>query len=67
LERRTREAGHALRARLPIYPEFIADEFLPAALRPHIEELAGPDGLVNETIARRMLPRAGGAESAVHP
>ncbi len=57
LERRTREAGFALRARLPIYPEFVADEFVPAALRPHIEELAGADGLVREAIERKMLPR----------
>ena len=58
LERRTRDAGYILRARLPIYPEFITDEFVPAALRPHIEELAGTDGLVNEAIERKMLPRA---------
>jgi FO synthase len=57
LERRTRDAGYVLRARLPIYPEFITDEFVAAALRPHIEDLAGADGLVNETIERRMLPR----------
>jgi len=57
LERRTRDAGYVLRARLPIYPEFLTDEFVPAALRPHIEDLAGADGLVNETIERRMLPR----------
>ncbi|HEY1266453.1 MAG TPA: 7,8-didemethyl-8-hydroxy-5-deazariboflavin synthase CofG [Candidatus Binatia bacterium] len=68
LERRTREAGHILRARLPIYPEFIADEFVPAAFRPHVEELAGPDGLVQEAIACRiLLPRGGGAETAVCP
>ena len=58
LEKRTREAGHVLRARLPIYPEFITDEFVPAALRPHIEELAGADGLVDAAIERRMLPRS---------
>jgi FO synthase len=57
LERRTRDAGYVLRARLPIYPEFITDEFVAAALRLHIEDLAGADGLVNETIERRMLPR----------
>ncbi|HEY1372169.1 MAG TPA: 7,8-didemethyl-8-hydroxy-5-deazariboflavin synthase CofG [Candidatus Binatia bacterium] len=66
LERRTREAGYALRARLPIYPEFITDEFVPAAMRPHIEELAGADGLVQEAIERKMLPR-GGAEGAARP
>jgi len=58
LEKRTRDAGYGLRARLPIYPEFITEEFVPAALRPHIEELAGTDGLVNEAIERKMLPRA---------
>jgi FO synthase len=57
LQRRTRDAGYVLRARLPIYPEFITDEFVAAALRLHIEDLAGADGLVNETIERRMLPR----------
>ncbi|HKA33741.1 MAG TPA: 7,8-didemethyl-8-hydroxy-5-deazariboflavin synthase CofG [Candidatus Binatia bacterium] len=58
LEKRTREAGYALRARLPIYPEFITDEFLPAALRPHVGDLAGADGFVDAAIERRMLPRA---------
>jgi FO synthase len=57
LERRTREAGYVLRARLPIYPEYITDEFVPASLRPHIEDVAGADGLVNEAIELRMLPR----------
>ena len=40
-------AGFELKARLPIYPEFIfqGDKFIPRTLVPHVERLAGADGL----------------------
>lgn len=46
LDRRTAAAGFALRPRLPIYPEFITERFVPAHLMPFIEGLSGTDGLV---------------------
>jgi FO synthase len=57
LERRTRAAGFTLRARLPLYPEYISDSFVPPALRPCVDNLAGSDGLVKSEIERRMLAR----------
>jgi len=41
-------AGFELKARLPIYPEFIAqrEKFFPAVLLPYVERLCGSDGLV---------------------
>lgn len=57
LERRTREAGFTLRARLPLYPEYIRDGFVPSALTPYVENLSGSDGLVKSDIERKMLPR----------
>jgi 7,8-didemethyl-8-hydroxy-5-deazariboflavin synthase CofG subunit len=57
LERRTRAAGFHLRPRLPLYPEYINDRFVPPALIPYVENLAGSDGLVKPDIERRMLSR----------
>jgi FO synthase len=55
LERKTREAGFALRPRLPVYPEFIAEKFIPAALLDYVENLSGADGLANDEITRRIF------------
>jgi 7,8-didemethyl-8-hydroxy-5-deazariboflavin synthase CofG subunit len=46
LRQRTEEAGFSLRARLPVYPEWI-DRVWPPLL-PHVSRLAGADGLVAE-------------------
>jgi len=46
LGRRTTAAGFELRPRLPIYPEFITERFVPAELASYIETLCGGDGLV---------------------
>jgi len=48
LREKSAEAGFELKARLPVYPEFIAqgDRFLPAALLPYVEKWCGTDGLV---------------------
>lgn len=45
LSARTARAGFELRPRLPIYPEFITEEFVPSHLLPYIEKLCGEDGL----------------------
>jgi 7,8-didemethyl-8-hydroxy-5-deazariboflavin synthase CofG subunit len=55
LERKTREAGFALRPRLPVYPEFIDEKFIPAALLDYVENLSGADGLVNDEITSRIF------------
>jgi 7,8-didemethyl-8-hydroxy-5-deazariboflavin synthase CofG subunit len=48
LKQKSAEAGFTLKARLPIYPEFIAqdEKFLPASLRGYVERLADAAGLV---------------------
>jgi 7,8-didemethyl-8-hydroxy-5-deazariboflavin synthase CofG subunit len=48
LKQKSAEAGFALKARLPIYPEFIAQDerFLPASLCPYVGRLADAAGLV---------------------
>ncbi|HEY3303829.1 MAG TPA: 7,8-didemethyl-8-hydroxy-5-deazariboflavin synthase CofG [Candidatus Binatia bacterium] len=59
LERKTREAGFTLRPRLPIYPEFITEKFVPPPLLDYVENLCGRDGLVNDELSRRILqPRS---------
>ncbi|HSF59571.1 MAG TPA: 7,8-didemethyl-8-hydroxy-5-deazariboflavin synthase CofG [Candidatus Binatia bacterium] len=47
LKQKSAEAGFTLKARLPIYPEFIAQDkkFLPASLLSHVERLVDPSGL----------------------
>jgi FO synthase len=57
LERRTRRAGFVLRPRLPVYPEYLNDTFVPPHLVPYFDNLAGGDGLVKPEIERMMLPR----------
>jgi 7,8-didemethyl-8-hydroxy-5-deazariboflavin synthase CofG subunit len=49
LKQKSAEAGFELKARLPIYPEFIAqaEKFLPASLVSYVERLADIDGLVS--------------------
>lgn len=48
LQQKSAEAGFELRARLPIYPEYIrqGDSFLRPTVLPLVEKLSGPDGLV---------------------
>ena len=48
LQQKSAQAGFELRARLPIYPEFIhqGDKFLPPALMSYVERLCGADGLI---------------------
>lgn len=60
LNKTTTEAGFTLKARLPIYPEFISqgDKFIPSSLLPHVEKLCDKDNF-----ARNELPQ--GAEASV--
>jgi FO synthase len=48
LQEKSAQAGFELRARLPIYPEYIrqGDRFLPPSLISHVERLCGADRLV---------------------
>ncbi len=48
LYRKSSQAGFVLRARLPVYPEFIRarQEFIAPGLWPYVERLCGADGLV---------------------
>jgi 7,8-didemethyl-8-hydroxy-5-deazariboflavin synthase CofG subunit len=58
LQEKSARAGFELRARLPIYPEFIrrAEKYLPDRLISHVEQLCGPDGLVKNNGPLRLLP-----------
>ena len=48
LAEKTVLAGFELRARLPLYPEFVAkgDGFIAPSLKPHVRRFCGADGLV---------------------
>ncbi|HEV8343902.1 MAG TPA: 7,8-didemethyl-8-hydroxy-5-deazariboflavin synthase CofG [Candidatus Binatia bacterium] len=53
LNEKTAGAGYELKARLPIYPEFIlqAEKFVPSSLAPYVERLCGKDGLVRRELS----------------
>jgi FO synthase len=48
LRQKSAEAGFELKARLPIYPEFIrqGERYLPASILPYVERLSDAHGLV---------------------
>ncbi len=48
IENITNKKGFALRARLPIYPEFISNDFLQKEIEPHVLDLIDNDGLVKQ-------------------
>ena len=53
LRRATEAAGHELRERLAIYPEYTTrPEFLDGALRSRVAHYVGPDGLVRRDLER---------------
>jgi len=58
LEEISAEAGFQLKARLPVYPEFIvqADKFLSLSMRSHVERLCDADGYVKHGGPLRFLP-----------
>ena len=57
LQDKSAQAGFELRARLPIYPEYIrqGDKYLPPSLMPHVERLCGADGLMKDNGPLRNL------------
>ena len=58
LQEKSAQAGFELKARLPIYPEFIrrAEKFLVPSLIPYVEQLCGTDGLVRNNGPLANLP-----------
>ena len=58
LREKSAQAGFELKARLPIYPEFIKqrESFLATPLWSFVERLAGPDGLVRDSAPLENLP-----------
>jgi len=58
LQEKSAQAGFELRARLPIYPEYIrqGDKYLPPSLLAHVERLCGADGLVKGDGPLQHLP-----------
>jgi FO synthase len=58
LEKKSAEAGFELKARLPVYPEFIAqgDKFLSASMLSHVERLCDSSGLAKDGGPLRSLP-----------
>ena len=56
LHEKTAAAGFTLRARLPIYPEFIAqgEKFIPPSLLPYVERLCDADRLVKRELSPEM-------------
>ncbi len=58
LREKSADAGFELKARLPLYPEYIArsDEFLASPMLSHVERLCGSDGFVKQGGPLRFLP-----------
>jgi FO synthase len=58
LQEKSAQAGFELKARLPIYPEFIdqGEKYLPRSLISHIERLCGADGLVKDNGPLQLFP-----------
>jgi len=58
LQEKSAQAGFELRARLPIYPEYIhqGDKYIARLLIPYVEQLCGADGLVKDNGPLRHLP-----------
>jgi 7,8-didemethyl-8-hydroxy-5-deazariboflavin synthase CofG subunit len=53
LREKTAQEGFELKARLPIYPEFIfrGEKFIPASLMPYVERLCGEHGFVRRELS----------------
>jgi FO synthase len=68
LEEKSAEAGFQLKARLPVYPEFIvqADKFLSSAMRPRVERLCDADGYVKHGGPLRFLPTLQYSNTPIH-
>jgi FO synthase len=59
LEQKSAQVGFELKARLPIYPEFIrqADKFIEPSLMRYVEQLCGADGLIRNNGPLTKFPR----------
>jgi FO synthase len=57
LQEKSMRAGFELRARLPIYPEYVqqGERYISRSLLPYIERLCGADGLVKDSGPLRLL------------
>jgi FO synthase len=60
LQQKSAQAGFELKARLPIYPEFIAqaEKFLDASLLAYVQSRCGEDGLIKTDGPPWLLPAA---------
>lgn len=69
LQGKSAQAGFELKARLPLYPEFIhqGDKYLPSSLISHVERLCGADGLVKDNGPLRRLPTLHHANTPLVP
>ena len=58
LQQKSAQAGFELKARLPVYPEFIREEnkFLAPSLIPYVEQISGSDGLVKNNGPLAIFP-----------
>jgi FO synthase len=58
LQQKSAQAGFELKARLPIYPEFIrqGDKFLSPSLIPYVEQICSGDGLVRNNGPLANIP-----------
>jgi FO synthase len=58
LRQKSAQAGFELKARLPVYPEFIrqGEKFLAPTLIPYVEQLCGAGGLVRDNGPMATLP-----------
>jgi FO synthase len=56
LARRTAELGFELRERLTAYPPYLSGPWLDPRLRPHVDALAGPDGLARADVVPQGRP-----------
>ena len=67
LEEKSAEAGFQLKARLPVYPEFIvqADRFLSSSMRSYVERLCDADGYVKHGGPLRFLPTLKHSNTAI--
>lgn len=69
LREKSAQAGFELKARLPIYPEFIyqGEKFLSSPVLPVVQRLSGPDGLVHNGGPLKHFPTLHRSNTPVTP
>ncbi|MDP9436280.1 MAG: bifunctional FO biosynthesis protein CofGH [Actinomycetota bacterium] len=50
----TAASGFVLRERLTAHPPYLSEPWLDPRLRPHVDALAGPDGLANDVLSKGL-------------